>query len=55
MIFLSCGDDNIPVKPQGNTVIFSLDSLSVWVQPGTGFGNEFKCISADNIGKHSKS
>lgn len=39
LFFVSCKDDDTPVTPT-NPVIFTLDSLAVWLQPGgSGFAS----------------
>ncbi len=38
LIFASCSDDVVDNGTPVGTVFFSIDSLSVWLQPGTGNG-----------------
>ena len=39
LLFPSCGEDTVDQQTPVGTVLFSMDSLSVWLNPGSGNGN----------------
>ena len=51
-VFCSCGDDtttNTPNSPAG-TVLYSRDSLSVWIQSGSSFARDSIAYSTNETG-----